>query len=303
MGSDLTGLVIDWYAGHARDLPWRRTRDHYAIVVSEVMLQQTQVERVIPKFQEFLEAFPSFEALAEASPGDAIRAWAGLGYNRRAVRLHRLAQAVVRENDGMLPDDVESLRRLPGLGAYTAAAIACFAFGAAVPLADTNIYRVLSRVVHGMEAPSRKVIDGLAVQLVPEQGASEWYQGLMDIGAAYCTVTTPRCGGCPLRDACTAAPLLEAGAPRGVAEASVPYAAKQGVFRDSRRYYRGRILATLRELGRGEEIGVEDLGAGVRDDFDPAEHAAWLDEVLAALAGEGLVRLSDGPNGTRVALP
>src|SRR6478735_9929598 len=136
--------VLDWYAAHGRrDLPWRHTDDPYAILVSEVMLQQTQVERVLPRYREWLARWPTVESLADAAAADVIRAWDGLGYNRRAVNLHRCAQAVVER--GGFPHDPAELRTLPGIGPYTAAAVACFAFGAQVPAPDTNAVRVLGR--------------------------------------------------------------------------------------------------------------------------------------------------------------
>ncbi|MEE8519423.1 MAG: A/G-specific adenine glycosylase, partial [Dehalococcoidia bacterium] len=147
--TEVHARVAAWYERNARDLPWRRephVSDAYAVLVSEVMLQQTQVERVIPKFIEFLDAFPTLTSRADAEPGAVIRMWAGMGYNGRAVRLHKLANEVMREMGGELPRSPDGLRLLPGIGPYTASAVACFAFGAPVPVADTNIYRVLSRL-------------------------------------------------------------------------------------------------------------------------------------------------------------
>ena len=208
--SRLHRAVAEWYRRNARDLPWRGASDPYAILVSEVMLQQTQVDRVIPKYAAFLEAFPTLQALAEAAPADVIRVWAGMGYNARAVRLHRLAAEIMQRHGGRLPESAPELLRLPGIGPYTAAAVACFAFGAAEPVLDTNIYRVLSRVVYGIEAPARAEIDQLAPAMLPRNGeisASDWHQGLMDIGAGICTSSRPRCMLCPLREDCAAAPL------------------------------------------------------------------------------------------------
>jgi A/G-specific adenine glycosylase len=168
--------LLAWFDAHGRDLPWRRTRDPYAILVSEVMLQQTQVERVIPRYREWLERWPTAEALADASPADVIRAWQGLGYNRRGLNLHRAARQIAR--DGW-PHD---LTELPGVGPYTAAAVACFALGRDVLPVDTNVRRVQERTGYTFS---------------PRAG-----QALMDLGASVCLARIPRCGACPLADTC-----------------------------------------------------------------------------------------------------
>jgi len=170
------GALLEWFAENARDLPWRRTRDPYAILVSEVMLQQTQAARVVPRYLDWLERWPSVEALAAAPAAEVIRAWQGLGYNRRALNLQRAAQAVVA---GGWPDD---LTELPGVGPYTAAAVACFAFGRPVLPVDVNVQRVLERT-------------GFAFN-------PECAQALMDLGATVCIARVPRCGECPLAAAC-----------------------------------------------------------------------------------------------------
>ena len=157
---DLTNLpiiqrtLLDWYAREGRDLPWRRVRDPYAILVSELMLQQTQVDRVIPKWEAWLAQFPTIEALADAPTSDVIRAWSGLGYNRRAINLQRLAQAVVAVHGGRVPDDVAELKALPGIGPYTAGAVAAFAHNRPVAMVDVNIRRLLHRLFVGAEVPT-----------------------------------------------------------------------------------------------------------------------------------------------------
>ncbi len=209
--------LLAWYAASGRDLPWRHTRDPYAILVSEVMLQQTQVERVLPKYQEFLARFPTLAALAAAPPADVIRLWAPLGYNVRAVRLHQIARQAVEQFGGALPRTVEGLLALKGVGRYTAGAIACFAFGAPVATVDTNIRRVLWRVFRGVEpaawptdqAAAREAL-ALAEWALPAESAYEWQQALMDLGATICTSRRPRCERCPLASCCAA--LAESGA-------------------------------------------------------------------------------------------
>ena len=298
-----------WYAAHGRDLPWRHTRDHYAILVAEVMLQQTQVDRVAPKYLAFMEAFPTLGSLAAASPGDVIRAWASLGYNVRAVRLHSLARLVVREHAGRLPRTEEGLRRLPGVGPYTAAAVACFAFRVATAVLDTNIYRVVSRVAFGVRPPSRGEIEAVARKLVPAGDPAAWHQALMDVGATICSVRAPRCPECPLRSTCRAAPQLQDGRHgdgrhRRLAQASVPYSAKQPPFAGSTRFYRGRIIDALRGLPLGSRMDVaggrmdmETLGRFLRPDFASDSHGPWLHGLLEALSDQGLVRLHTTPTG------
>ena len=172
----MESLLLDWFEEHGRDLPWRRTRDPYAILVSEVMLQQTQVERVVPRYLAWLERWPSVDSLAAAAPADVIREWQGLGYNRRAVQLQRAAQRIAAAG---WPDD---LTELPGVGPYTAAALRCFAFGEDVLPVDINVERVLRRTGEAFTAASA--------------------QALMDLGATVCIARVPRCDACPLAKDC-----------------------------------------------------------------------------------------------------
>ncbi|MCW5889501.1 MAG: A/G-specific adenine glycosylase [bacterium] len=198
--------LLRWYGRHKRDLPWRGSTDPYAVLVSEIMLQQTQVVRVAEYFPRFLAAYPTLEDLA-AAPADAVRdSWAGLGYYARARNLHAAAQHVVAELDGVFPSEARDLRRLPGIGRYTAAAVASLAFGRDVATVDTNIDRVIGRVfrVRGKAKSSRRAkrIWGLAEALVPRGRSSDWNQALMDLGATVCVARAPRCPACPVRRAC-----------------------------------------------------------------------------------------------------
>jgi A/G-specific adenine glycosylase len=224
---------LAWYQANGRDLPWRKTRDPYAILVSEVMLQQTQVERVVPRWQRWLERWPTVEALAAASPADVIVEWQGLGYNRRAVNLHRAARAVAR--DGW-PED---LTELPGVGPYTAAAVGNFAFGRDVLPVDVNIRRIQERTGEAFDA-------GCA-------------QALFDLGATVCLARVPRCGECPLADACPS---------RGQRYEPTR---KQSRFEGS---FRQRRANALRAVAAGEQPSDGDA--------------------LVALARDGLVDLRDG---------
>jgi A/G-specific adenine glycosylase len=201
-------LLLDWYARQGRKLPWRETTDPYAILVSEMMLQQTQVDRVLPKYHEFLGRFPTLAALAEAPTAEVIRAWSPLGYNMRAVRLQGIARQVVAEYGGQIPASVDDLFKLKGVGRYTAGAIACFAHRQQVATVDTNIRRVLYRIFVGIEKAEAPVREDdawkLAQTALPEGEAYNWNQALMDLGATICTATTPACETCPMQLVCRA---------------------------------------------------------------------------------------------------
>lgn len=199
--------LLAWFRRHGRDLPWRRTRDPYRILVSEVMLQQTQVARVEGYWHRFLETFPTLDHLAQAPPARVRRAWAGLGYYRRADNLHRLARLVRDRHDGVLPPSAAALRALPGIGAYTAGAVASFAWELPEPAVDTNVDRVLRRVFHprlGHHAAARARLEAVARKLVPRRGTDAWTtnQALMELGALVCTARVMRCETCPVKPVC-----------------------------------------------------------------------------------------------------
>jgi len=193
--------LLAWYRRAARDLPWRRTRDPYAIVVSEFMLQQTRVARVLEYWPRFLKRYPTIRRLAGARPAAVREAWDGLGYYRRAANLHRLARIVVRDFDGRVPDDPAELRKLPGVGHYTAGAVACFAYERAAATVDTNVARVLGRVF-GVSG-ERKLI-ALHAALQRRRGRSAWTfnQAVMELGALVCRARKPACGVCPVSKVC-----------------------------------------------------------------------------------------------------
>ena len=226
----MTNAVLTWYAEHGRDLPWRHTRDPYAILVSEVMLQQTQVSRVVPRYLAWLERWPDAAALAAAMPAEVIGAWSGLGYNRRAVNLHRCAQAVSQR--GEFPRDQAELRALPGIGPYTAAAIACFAFGDQVAAPDVNARRVLGRAFGDSDLPP------------PPGRAYEWNQALFDLGSGICIARRPRCEICPLAAGCPSAGMTFA-----------PLR-KQSRFEGS---FRQRRSAVLKRLVASQHLDVAEL--------------------------------------------
>jgi A/G-specific adenine glycosylase len=268
----ITQRLLDWYAVNARDLPWRRTRDPYAILVAEVMLQQTQVDRVIPKWHAWLTRFPTPLALARASRADAIRAWQGLGYNLRAVRLHAIAAQVVAEHAGVLPSSLAGLLSLKGVGRYTAGAVACFAFEQPVAMVDTNVRRVLSRVFD----VDPVAVDTLADAVVPAQAAYAWNQALMDLGATVCRARRPLCVLCPL--------VADCGGPRE-SLSSPGHSAVE--FRGSQRYYRGRIVDFLTRLPPGDRVAVDHLAASLA----PPEERERLIGLIGQLGSDGLVNV------------
>jgi A/G-specific adenine glycosylase len=202
-----TRKLLGWYDRAARALPWRRTRNPYRIAVSEFMLQQTQVSRVEQYYPRFLKQFPTLEKLAAAKPKAVREAWEGLGYYKRASNLHALARVVSRTTAGKLPSDPVELDKLPGVGRYTAGAIACFAYEKAVPAVDTNVARVLKRAFIGENHAPRtthKVLWDVATALVPKTGPRAWKfnQAIMELGATVCTARKPRCPECPVRPDC-----------------------------------------------------------------------------------------------------
>jgi A/G-specific adenine glycosylase len=204
----LAAALLEWYAANARDLPWRRTRDPYAIWVSEVMLQQTRVETVVPYFERWMQRFPSVESLARASQQDVLALWEGLGYYARARQLHRAGHEVMTRNGGRLPSSLIELERLPGVGRYTAAAIAAIAFGADVVALDGNLRRVLSRLFDLERDPrsprgERKLLN-LTSAALPSGRAADFNQALMDLGSLVCTARSPHCGRCPVAWGCLA---------------------------------------------------------------------------------------------------
>jgi A/G-specific adenine glycosylase len=209
--------LLIWYKKAARSLPWRETRNPYAILVSEFMLQQTQVSRALEYFPRFMARFPTIEKLARAQPKAVMEEWDGLGYYARARNLHKLARHVTRRHDGRLPDDPVELRTLPGVGPYTAGAVACFAYEKAVPAVDVNVARVIGRAFLSRETRNGKRDTWeLTSKLVPKSGKRAWQfnQALMELGALVCTARKPKCPECPVRNNCRTFAKLETPSPR-----------------------------------------------------------------------------------------
>ena len=276
--STTTGdAIVDWYAVAARDLPWRRPGvGAWAVLLSEVMLQQTPVARVEPVWHAWLERWPTPTDLAAATPADVIRAWGKLGYPRRALRLREAAVAIAERHGGVVPADVESLEALPGVGTYTARAVACFGYGSPQPVVDTNVRRVVARLVHGRaeagNARAADLDDVLALAPVEPERAVRFSVAAMELGALICVAGTPRCGICPVRDRCAwrlvGCPPHD-GPPRRVQK-----------FTGTDRQVRGRLLDVLRAAS-------EPVPAAALD-------AAWDDAVqrsrcLDSLLTDGLV--------------
>ena len=198
--------LLDWYRSHGRDLPWRRTSDPYHILVSEIMLQQTQVDRVLPKYEEWLTKYPSLHALASANECEVAETWRPLGYNVRPRRLHAIARESVERYGGALPSDEETLLSFKGIGAYTAGAIRSFAVAQRAAILDTNVARVRVRVFVAQDAPkghrTRKLLWAISEALLPRKRVFDYNQGLMDFGATVCTARAPRCASCPMKSGC-----------------------------------------------------------------------------------------------------
>ena len=279
--SELHSPVLRWYAEHARDLPWRRPEaTPWSVMVSEFMLQQTPVARVLPVHAAWLATWPTPGALADAPSGEAVRAWGRLGYPRRALRLHAAATAIVERHGGEVPADYADLLALPGVGDYTASAIASFAFGRRHVVLDTNVRRVLARAVTGVEFPSASVTRAeraLAEALVPEEDPATWAVAVMELGALVCRAQYPVCSACPVETRCA---WVAAGRPAydGPPRRGQAYAGTD-------RMVRGRLLAVLRD----------HEGSVSRQRLEQAwEEPVQRDRALASLLVDGLVVETDG---------
>jgi len=274
-GAGFRRALLEWADGGLRPLPWRGTRDPWWVLVSEVMLQQTQADRVVAYWHAFVRRFPTPTSCAAARRAEVVRVWEGLGYNRRAVMVHRAAELVVERHQGAVPDDLGALLALPGVGPYTARAVLVFAFEQPVAVVDVNVARVLARAVAG--APlSAAATQELADRLATGASPWAWNQALLDIGARFCVARRPRCEGCPVAEAClwasTGTPVPDPAARR---RPSQP-------FEGSDRQGRGRLVDALR---RGP-LAPEECAAAAGWPNDPPRTARVVD----ALVADGLVR-------------
>ena len=287
--TDIVPQLLDWYAREHRDLPWRRPEvTPWQILVSEFMLQQTPVARVEPIWREWIARWPTPSATAAASAADVLRAWGKLGYPRRAKRLHECARVIATEHGDVVPSDVDTLLTLPGVGAYTARAVACFAYRSRVPVVDTNVRRVVARVVHGRaDSPSSvRDLDDVAALLPDDADAPRFSIALMELGATVCTARSPRCGLCPL----SVCAWRSSGYP-----AATTAAKRVQKYAGTDRQVRGRLLDVL----RGNDSPVSKAQLDVAWLTDTAQRDRALDSLLVdglveqtpdgrfALAGEG----------------
>lgn len=267
--------ILEWYEANGRRLAIRSTADPYAVLVSEVMAQQTQIGRVIPAWTAWMVRFPTVESVAAAPVAEVIRQWSGLGYNRRAVSLHRAATAIVERHDGRVPRAIAELERLPGVGPYTARAVAAIAFGEPVGAVDVNVRRVLGRIVAGDDGLAVADLQRVADASVPRGRAASWTHALMDLGATLCRPRAPRCDSYPALDGCRFA--------RGVRPIVIGRRRPAATaFPATSRWLRGRIVEQLRESGGwlafDEPIGSHSLAA--------------VREAIRALARDGLVEVA-----------
>jgi A/G-specific adenine glycosylase len=287
--AEVAGSVVDWYAEAARDLPWRRPdAGAWAVLVSEVMLQQTPVARVLPAYEAWLTRWPTAAALAAEPAGEAVRMWGRLGYPRRALNLHAAATAVVDRHGGDVPADLDDLLALPGVGAYTARAVASFAFAQRHPVVDTNVRRVIARLVEGRPgapgaaatARERAVVE----QLLPEEPrrAAAFGVALMELGALVCTARRPRCAACPVSSRCA---WLAAGSPAGQSRRGQTYAGTD-------RQVRGRLLAILRDSDG--PVDATELACAWDEPVQRARAlAGLLADGLASARADGCYALPD----------
>ena len=284
--SDARGLrhaeLIGWWQAERRDLPWRRTRDPWLVLVSEVMLQQTQVERVLPYFETFAERWPTPTQCAAAELADVLAAWQGLGYPRRARNLWRTATFITERHGGGVPADLDDLLALPGVGPYTARAVQAFAFGIDTGVVDTNVGRILARWMGRRLSP--REAQRTADELVPAGESWAWNQAMMDLGAQVCTKRDPSCGRCPAQPWCAWGNMVLGSEPSGQldpADGSAGVSTRQAPFEGSDRQARGRLLAALSDGPLPTERAAAEMGL---------EHdEARARRLVAELIGEDLV--------------
>lgn len=271
--------IIDWYAGHRRDLPWRHPDvGAWAVLVSEIMLQQTPVNRVLPVYGAWMRRWPTPAALATEAPGEAVRVWGRLGYPRRALRLHEAAVAIDRRPDGQVPSPVAELRLLPGVGEYTAAAVAAFAFRQRALVLDTNVRRVLARLFAGQQYPAATLTNAeraRALELLPDDPdvSATWSVSVMELGAVICTAPAPRCIQCPVSSQCS---WRLAGYPAY----DGPPRRRGQTYSGTDRQCRGRILSALRDSDEPVPLAVIDA---------TWTHTPQRERALASLLHDGLV--------------
>ncbi len=297
--STLHKQVLGWYRKHRRGFLWRKTTDPYEILVSEIMLQQTQVSRVQEKLPVFLKSFPDFRTLAKATKAEVIRAWRGMGYNNRAVRLNEMAKIVVEEYHSKLPSTIEMLEELPGIGKYTSHAVSCFGFRKRVPVVDVNIRRVLSRLFWKMKRPnelkSEKEIWKFAEAVLPRD-AYTWNQALMELGGRYCKAGKPKCNECPVEQYCSSQQLG-----RMKTERRISSTKEKRWYGLPNRIWRGKIVEALRNVNGQGSITLHQLGKTIKPGFTRNE-TIWLESLVKQLSKDGIAQLFKSNKTLNVAL-
>lgn len=280
--------ILGWYAEHGRPLAFRRTKDPYAILVSEAMAQQTQAARAAVYWGRFITRFPTVHALAAATPAEVLREWQGLGYDRRGLALWRAAKRIVTDHGGRVPDSIEELEALPGVGPYTARAVAAIGYGRRVGAVDVNVRRVLGRIVEGSAGTAPRAVQAIADAAVPVDDPAAWTHAVMDLGATICRPRAPRCGDCPARAWCAFAADPSVTQTKLTRPTTLP-------FPSTTRWLRGRILDRLRAapedtwVALDGPIGAHDLGR--------------VHRAASALAADGMIELEHSNGGARARLP
>ncbi len=306
---DFSDQLLQWFSIHQRSLPWRGNPSPYDVLISEFMLQQTQVSRVIEKFKEFKEKFPTLQDLAKASKAEVIEAWSGLGYNRRALLLHTFAQEVCEKHNGIIPQGKEQLQELPGMGPYTTGAILSFAYNLPEPAIDVNVRRIYLRFFEGRDQGlpmSKKEEQGLyqlAKQTIPESQSEIFHSALMDFGSLVCTRSTPSCSTCPLQNSCKFFPLYKNGKEKAlfVMEKRKEAGMSENGKHIPNRIFRGRIVEFARR-NQNQEILLDDLGKVIKKDYQYKEED-WLLMLCTKLQEESLLHYIRKNQSITLSLP
>ena len=292
---DFASKLLSWYKVEGRDLPWRQPNNTpYRVVISEFMLQQTQVPRVIEKFQEFLTLFPSIQDLATATKAEVIKAWSGLGYNRRALLLHSFAKAVWENHNGIIPKTAEKLITLPGIGPYSAGSVSSFAFNQPSPAIDVNVRRIFQRYFNGKDQglpeskSNEKELFELVLKTIPKNKSSEFHNALMDFGSGICTRYNPKCNSCFAEYSCKFAPLYK------YQKDKVMYVMEKkkekGITEDGKyiphRIFRGRIVEWVRQ-NEGFLVDINKFGSIIKKDY--TDEKEWLLKLIGDLQKDHLL--------------
>ncbi len=301
--------LLDWYSSHQRSLPWRQNPTPYQVLISEIMLQQTQVPRVVEKFKEFTALFPTIKHLAKASKAEVIQAWSGLGYNRRALLLHKFAQEVVEKYNGIIPNSPEILRTLPGIGPYTAGAIASFAYNKPEPAIDVNVRRIYLRYFQGKDQgrpqgkKEEEELYELAKKGIPDKKSAQFHNALMDFGSVVCTRDAPACPECPLKASCRFFPLYQRKKEKALFV--MEKREEPGVFEDGKfipnRIFRGRIVELVRK-NECKAFSIRELGKIIKKDYKSPQQK-WLLDLMEKLKDENLIDYKMNKEKIKLVLP